>query len=147
VEAWELVARERIRDTLARYSWSGDGLRLDELVLAFCEDGVLEVRGREPIAGRSAIADFIGGVGAAGDEAAAVPRIVRHNLANVRFVEVTESAARVESYFTVLTEIGLDHYGRYRDRFVPVGDDWLIAHRLVSTDWRSPDSTMAPEAD
>ena len=43
-----------------------------------------------------------------------------------------------------LTEIGLDHYGRYRDNFVPVGDAWLIKHRYVSTDWRAPDSTMAP---
>ena len=46
------------------------------------------------------------------------------------------------SYFTVITEIGLDHMGRYRDRFVPVGDRWLIAHRFVSTDWRSPETTF-----
>ena len=32
--------------------------------------------------------------------------------------------------------------GRYRDRFVPVGERWLIAHRFVSTDWRAPDSTF-----
>ena len=48
------------------------------------------------------------------------------------------------SYFTVITEIGLDHMGRYRDRFVPVGDRWLIAHRFVSTDWRSPETTFGP---
>jgi len=145
VDLWELIARERIRDTLARYTWSGDGLRVDELARAFCEDGVLEVRGQPPHVGRAAIADFIGGVGTSGGAPAAGPRIVRHNLANVRFVEVTQSVARVESYFTVLTEIGLDHYGRYRDRFVPVGDEWLIQHRLVSTDWRSPDTTMADD--
>ena len=28
MDVWELVARERIRDTLARYSWSGDAFRL-----------------------------------------------------------------------------------------------------------------------
>ena len=27
--------------------------------------------------------------------------------------------------------------------FVPVGDDWLIRHRFVATDWSAPDSTMA----
>jgi hypothetical protein len=32
--------------------------------------------------------------------------------------------------------------GRYRDRLVPVGERWLIAHRFVSTDWRAPDSTF-----
>jgi hypothetical protein len=43
----------------------------------------------------------------------------------------------------VLTDVGLDHYGRYRDLFVPVGDEWLIRHRFVSTDWHAPESTMA----
>ena len=47
------------------------------------------------------------------------------------------------SYFTVFTEIGLDHYGRYRDAFRPVDGEWLIAHRFVSTDWRSEGSVMA----
>jgi hypothetical protein len=36
--------------------------------------------------------------------------------------------------------------GRYRDRFVPVGERWLIAHRFVSTDWRAPDSTFTGTA-
>jgi hypothetical protein len=71
-------------------------------------------------------------------------RIVRHNLTNVRFLELTPESARVDSYYTVLTEIGLDHHGRYRDTFVPVGDRWLIGHRFVSTDWRAEGSAMAP---
>ena len=71
-----------------------------------------------------------------------VRRIVRHNLANIRFTELTPQRARVSSYFTVFTEIGLDHYGRYRDELVPVGDEWLISHRFVSTDWAAHDSTM-----
>jgi hypothetical protein len=49
----------------------------------------------------------------------------------------------VASYFTVFTEIGLDHMGRYRDRLVPVGGRWLIAHRFVSTDWRAPGSIFS----
>ena len=152
MELWELTARERIRDSLALYNWSGDALRLDELADAFCEDGVLELRGREPLRGRKAIIDFLGGVGSGGDAARRDPRpsapgrrrIVRHILTNTRFLEITPEQARVASYFTVVTEIGLDHYGRYRDTFVPVGDRWLIQHRFVSTDWGAPDSTMAP---
>ena len=46
---------------------------------------------------------------------------MRHNLANIRFTELTPHRAAVSSYFTVFTEIGLDHYGRYRDALVPVG--------------------------
>jgi hypothetical protein len=71
-------------------------------------------------------------------------RIVRHNVTNIRFESVQPDEALVASYFTVVTEIGLDHMGRYRDRFVPMGDRWLIAHRFVSTDWRSPETTFGP---
>ena len=146
MELWELVARERIRDTLARYNWSGDALRLDELAQTFCEDGELELRGSEPVRGRAAIVELLGGAVAAPNATAqtsGVKRIVRHNVTNIRFTDVTPDEARVACYFTVFTEIGLDHYGRYRDDFVPVDGEWLIRHRFVSTDWDAPDSTMA----
>ena len=146
MELWELTARERIRDTLTRYNWSGDALRLDDLAQSFCEDGELELRGRESVRGRAAIVELLGGAVAipkATAQASGMKRIVRHNLTNIRFTEVRPDEARVACYFTVFTEIGLDHYGRYRDVFVPVGDDWLIRHRFVSTDWSAPDSTMA----
>jgi len=106
VEIWELVAREHIRDTLARYNWSG-------------------------------------GVTGSITVSAGVKPIVRHNVANVLFNEVTRDHARVSCYFTVVTHIGLDHVGRYRDTLVPDGDIWLIKHRKVSTDWAAPDSAMA----
>jgi hypothetical protein len=156
MELWELTARERIRDAIARYNWAGDAFRLDEMALAFCEDGVLEIRGQEPVLGRSGIVSFLGGGAGGGDDEArraalkaaasssGVKRIVRHVLSNTRFLELTPEQAKVASYFTVVTEIGLDHAGRYRDTFVPVGDEWLIQHRFVSTDWRARDSTMAP---
>jgi hypothetical protein len=146
MELWELAARERIRDTLARYNWSGDALRLDDLAQTFCEDGALELRGNEPARGRAAIVELLGGAVAtpnAAARASGVKRIVRHNLTNVAFTDVSPDEARVACYFTVFTEIGLDHYGRYRDVFVPVGDGWLIRHRFVSTDWSAPGSTMA----
>jgi hypothetical protein len=146
MELWELVARERIRDTLARYNWAGDALRLDELAETFCEDGTLELRGRDPVEGRTAIVEMLGGAVAAPNataQASGVKRIVRHNVTNIRFTDIRPAEARVGCYFTVFTEIGLDHYGRYRDVFGPVGDDWLIRHRFVTTDWSAPDSTLA----
>jgi SnoaL-like domain len=156
-ELWELVARERIRDTLATYTWSGDAFRLDGLASTFFEHGVLELAGRDPIVGRAAIVEFLGrrvtrsegtddekrreAAKAAASEQG-IRRIVRHNVTNIRFVELTPELARVESYFTVFTEVGLDHMGRYRDVFEPADDLWLISHRFVSTDWRSERSTM-----
>jgi len=156
MELWELMAREACRDTLAQYTHAGDRYRLDEYAAAFCEDGVLEIRGSEPARGRAAIIETItgrvpadrppGSGPPAGSGASAVKRIVRHNVTNVRFESLTPDEALVASYFTVFTEIGLDHMGRYRDRLVPVGDRWLIAHRFVSTDWRAPESTFSPRS-
>jgi hypothetical protein len=143
VENWELSAREQIRDTLARYNWSGDAGRLDGLAETFCTDGVLEIRGGSELHGRSEIVAFLGGVTGQLASTAAVKPIVRHNLANVLFTAVTLDEAHVSSYFTVVTHIGLDHFGRYRDTLVPIGDTWLIKHRKVSTDWAAPESAMA----
>src|SRR4051794_1633480 len=146
MQLWELVARERIRDTLALYNWSGDAGRIGDLTQSFCPDGALEVRGTATATGRAEIAEFLGGVAAPATGPAAqrhVKRIVRHTLTNIRFTELTPQRAQVSSYFTVFTEIGLDHYGRYRDVFTPVDESWLIAHRFVSTDWAAPNSTMA----
>jgi SnoaL-like domain len=143
LEIWELVARERIRDTLARYNWSGDAGRLDGLTETFSPDGVLEIRGFEPLRGRSAIQRFLGGVTAKTATSAATKPIVRHNLTNVLFTDLSPDQAQVSSYFTVVTHIGLDHFGRYRDILVCDGDTWLIKHRKVSTDWAAADSAMA----
>src|SRR5947209_15040657 len=140
---WELVAREQIRDTLARYNWSGDAGRLDGLAETFCTDGVLEIRGMEPLRGRSEIASFLSGVTRNVAHETDVKPIVRHNVANVLFTRLVPDQAHVSSYFTVVTQIGLDHVGRYRDILVPDGDTWLIKHRKVSTDWAAADSAMA----
>ncbi len=150
MELWELVARESCRDTLAQYSHAGDRFLLEEFAAAFCEDGVLEIRGSEPITGRAAIIERFGGPSTASKarHAArqlppdATRRVVRHNVTNIRFDSLSPEEAVVSSYFTVFTEVGADHMGRYKDRFVPVGERWLIAHRFVSTDWRAPDSTF-----
>ena len=143
MEIWELAAREQIRDTLARYNWSGDAGRLDGLAETFCTDGVLEIRGFAPLRGRSEIVVFLGGVTRDIADKLDVNPVVRHYLANVLFTGLTSEQANVSSYFAVLTHIGLDHFGRYRDTLVPEGDTWLIKHRKVSTDWAAPNSTMA----
>lgn len=143
MEMWELVAREHIRDTLARYNWSGDAGAIDGLAEAFCADGALEIRGLEPLRGRSAIAAFLGGVTGKVAADAGIKPLVRHNLTNVSFTELSPERAHVRSYFTVITHIGLDHCGRYRDILVPDGAGWLIKRRQVSTDWAAPGSALA----
>jgi hypothetical protein len=151
MELWELTAREQIRDTIAQYSHAGDAFRLHELAAAFCQDGVLAIRGFDEVVGRAAIIERLGGRADFDDDAIrdarrtsqtadAVQTVVRHNVTNIRFESLAPDEAIVASYFTVFTQMGLDHHGRYRDRLVPVDDRWLIARRTVAVDWRAPDS-------
>lgn len=146
MEVWEVLAREGCRDTMARYNHFGDRLLLPAMSETFTEDGALEVRGQPPVVGRAAIVEFMEGVGRSSTppepaEASSVsqPRaFVRHHVTSIHFESVAPTEAKVASYFSVFTDVGLDHTGRYRDRFVPVGGMWLIAHRLVTTDsWAS----------
>lgn len=142
----ELVAREKIRDTLARYNWAGDAGRTEDLAATFCPDGELEIRGTRTCAAapRSRVFSAASRPVLAASAGGHIKPVVRHVVTNVLFTDVTADRAHVSSYFTVLTRIGLDHFGRYRDVLVP--DDngrWLIKHRTVSTDWIAPDSQLA----
>lgn len=136
-EVWELDARERIRDTIAAYHEAGDRYRLEELAACFSEDGVLEIKGAERAVGRNAIVAMLGrqvdGPRTAGQDGAQ-KFYVRHHVSSVRFASVTPDEAHTTAYFLVMTPIGVDHWGRYRDTFAPVGDRWLFTHRFVATD-------------
>jgi uncharacterized protein (TIGR02246 family) len=137
VEHWELEAREAIRETIAQYAHHADAGRFAELADLFANDGVLEVRGEAPLAGRTAIRDYLVGVGAALSDATTVP-LIRHHVTSLSIDVVDRSEARAESYFLAITEHGLDHWGRYRDAFVRADDRWLFAHRRARTDGTTP---------
>lgn len=147
MELWELIARESIRDTYARYNQSGDAFRLEELAACFVEDGVLEIRGQAPHEGRASIVRNLGGgrgatseeiraaAKAEADTGGGTKRIMRHNVTNLQIQTLTPEEARSVAYFLVVTETGVDHFGRYRDHLVQVDGAWLFKHRFVSVDW------------
>jgi hypothetical protein len=137
VEHWELVAREAIRETIGRYAHAADTGRFDELVELFAPDGVLEVHGEPPLAGRDAIRDYLNGVGADLADASTVP-LIRHHTTSITIEVVGRDEARAACYFLAITEHGVDHWGRYRDNYTRVGDGWLFAHRRVRTDGTTP---------
>jgi ketosteroid isomerase-like protein len=140
MEAWELVARERIRDTIARYAHLVDRGRIDELVALFTEDATLEAGDRPPARGRDAIRAVFLGTGRRLASAAAP--LIRHHVSNVLIDVGGPDAATASSYFLAVTERGPDHWGRYRDRLVRQGDHWLFAHRRARADGYAPDSAF-----
>lgn len=130
MELWELEAREQVRHTISAYTFGGDRGRLDELAATFAPDGVLQIEDDDVSTGRDAIVARLSRVVAMDRH----PAHMHHHISGIHFRAVTRDAIDVSSYFLVVTDIGADHWGRYRDRFVPVEDRWLIAHRQVTTD-------------
>jgi ketosteroid isomerase-like protein len=136
MEPWEPVAREAIRETLARYAHLVDRGRLDDAAALFAEDAVLEAGDEPPARGREAIRALYAGAGtrlAAGGRAR-----IRHHVSSVTIAFDDAWTAAADSYFLAVTDRGLDHWGRYRDRLVLRDGRWLFAHRRVRVDGRAP---------
>lgn len=136
MDSWELIAREAIRETLARYAHCADQGNFAAMVELFAGDGRLEIDGRPMLEGRAAIEAFLMQTKTARAAASANPYI-RHHVSSVAIDIVDARSASASSYFLAITERGLDHWGRYRDRLVQVGDRWLFAHRRVRIDGRA----------
>ena len=145
MELWEVSARESIRETLARYNHAGDSGRVSELAEQFTENGQLLIHGRDAVIGRQGIIDSLGAVVSSNLANAGADRpkpMVRHHVSSVVITDVTQQRAKAASYFLVMNRTGPDHWGRYRDELVPVGDRWLIERREVRVDAQVADSAF-----
>jgi 3-phenylpropionate/cinnamic acid dioxygenase small subunit len=143
----DLLAREAIRDTMARYTVAGDRLREDEFIAVFTEDAVMESEGVPAedafcYQGRTQIRQWITrwrdrpGGAAATHQAS----FVRHQLSTSQIDLTSADAARARTYWVAYTDIGPDHAGYYLDEFRKVDGQWLIARRRVRLDWRHENS-------
>jgi hypothetical protein len=131
--------REEIRNILAAYQYFGDRGHAAELAGLFADDGRLvsevgSARGPEQI-------EHMITSRAADNQARTGGGRVRHHLTTVYFKMDADSAETV-SYFQVLTNAGLDHWGTYRDTFALRDGRWQITEHSVridgeaSSDWR-----------
>ena len=142
----EVLAREAIRDTMAKYNTSGDRLKVDDYVACFTEDGIMESEfvpedkafryaGKaEILAWQRRWLDRKPG------EAVHKATFIRHHLSTSKIDLTGPDTAKARTYWVAWTDIGPDHAGYYLDSFRKLGGEWLIAHRRVREDWRSPDS-------
>ena len=137
----EMMDREAIRKTLAKYNTDGDRGRVDGFVATFTEDAVFESGGSFRCEGREAIrrwfGDLVGGGGepAAAQETPPARKLLRHPI-STQMIEFTgPGSAKAQTYFNVYSNVGPDHIGCYHDELRKTGDGWLIAHRRIQTDW------------
>lgn len=115
--------------------WLDDG-QFDRVRDAFAEDAVLELSNHTRLEGRDTICGTLGRRREQRMQGIDQSRVFqRHNL-TTRLIEVTgpERATGI-SYFTVTTEIGVDHYGRYFDEFALRDGRWVISYRRIQVDW------------
>jgi hypothetical protein len=140
----ELLAREAIRKTLARYTLQGDRGNIEAFLRAFTEDAVLEFVGEWRAEGHAGIRGRTANVTDLTRERRGA--LLRHHLGShgVEFESATR--ARAWTYFTAYTEIGSDHTGRYVDQLRCEGEEWLIEHRRILVEWWSPDTVYREQA-
>ena len=148
MERTDLLARESIRDLLATYTHAGDHGDAAGVAACFAVDGVLDVgdhggrwEGRAEIErALRAVADRVATAGTSAGP-------VRHHVSSVLIDLDHHDSAAVHSYFLVMTSIGVDHWGRYRDQVVETapGGPWQFKERVVRVDGRSAGSLMVPD--
>lgn len=145
----EALAREAIRDLVTRYNSYSDAGRFDPLFELFAPDAVMETgaRGEQPqrMEGLEQIKSiFTGAERTMRDGAAGALTFVRHHTATHQIDLLDADHATGRLYFAVLTDIGLDHWGRYVDRYVRRDVGWQFAERRVTVDGRSAQSLFLP---
>jgi hypothetical protein len=128
----EAAWREEIRALVIRYNALGDRGRIDDLAQLFAPDGTLEIAGQGAFVGPAAIVAALGAV--AGDNTA--KGTYWHYLVATHDIEILrEDRATGTAYFMVLDPGGLNHWGRYRDRYRrDPGGRWRFEHRLARRD-------------
>ena len=134
----ETSARVQIHYTMAVYCNSVDSGEVEGVVSTFAEGARLELSQGPALHGRSAIRAFYEPVigPARPDRAPGEPLpLLRHNLTTSRVEFASDHEAQGWTYFMSLTRHGLDHAGRYIDRFARHGERWLIEDRKIVVEW------------
>jgi uncharacterized protein (TIGR02246 family) len=143
MEPWELAARESIRDLVARYNASGDSGRFDETLALFTSDACVTILPDERYRGREEIRTLLTGAAkrtraSTGHAPVQRVRLIRHFTATHQIDIESRATAVGRCYYAVLTNVGLDHWGRYVDRYVCDEEQWRFSERTISIDGAVP---------
>jgi SnoaL-like protein len=144
----DLLAREGIRDLVTRYNSYADTGRFEQLWTLFAEHAVMETG---DVDGAMAVFEgpdnikriFTDAQRRVQQSETAGPTYVRHFTATHQIDVVDADHASGRCYFAVILASGLDHWGRYIDRYVRVAGEWKFEHRQVVLDGRVASSWFA----
>ena len=135
--------RARITDVMARYATAVDTRDIDRLSTCFTADAVGGYWPGQDLRGRDAITGFIAG-------AIGGFRATQHLIGTHTFDfdgDVATTSTYVHAAHVVPDENGervMVVGGRYVDRFVIEGGEWLIAERRFESLWTSEAPSTAP---
>lgn len=141
MEIWELIIRESVRDLVARYNSYGDSGRFEPMMELFAADAEMELVGDDgPVIhrGHDEILSIFTGTKSrwAGENsqrgAAAATGYVRHRVATHQIDVIDSTHASGYCYYEVIMAHGLDHWGRYFDRYEECEGTWKFVHRKVT---------------
>tara|TARA_B100000700_G_scaffold225664_1_gene248965 strand:- start:865 stop:1869 length:1005 start_codon:yes stop_codon:yes gene_type:complete len=140
VEAWEIDAREQIRHLVASYNALGDRGQFEELLTLFAPDATMDIGDGQTYDGTNDIRSIFTTTrdSLANESRSEVPRYLQHHAAAPTITIEGPEEALGQSYFTVMTDAGVDHWGRYQDKFRPIQGHWLFASRRVLVDGTTP---------
>jgi hypothetical protein len=156
MELWELIARESIRDLVARYNANGDSGRFPQMLEVFADDASMELVAADGTIRRYDGIDQVATIftdtkanwdvtvasgtreGGSGGEASRGKsrHHIRHFTATHQIDLIDEAHASGRCYFLVVMAHGIDHWGRYVDEYGVRDGRWVITSRRAFSDGR-----------
>ena len=140
------AARAEIAALIASLSNVGDAGDIEALSKLFAETGTYTLQDGSKATGPEAIekmlSEFSKNMASAGD---AAPKFMRHNVTTSHIEVEGSTEAGGDTYFLNVNDQGLDHWGRWRDRFVREGEAWLFTSREVVVEGMADSSWLKEE--
>ncbi len=135
MEQWELIARDSIRDLVARYNANGDSGRFDQVMELFAPNAVMRTPMQPDKHGVDEIRTiFTDAQDTLSHIGGGTPKYIRHHTATHQIDLLSPTEAKGRCYYHVIMEHGLDHWGRYIDRYGVVDGRWLFTERTATMD-------------
>ena len=142
MELWQLEAYAEIRDLKSAYNSFGDRGRFDQLLELFAETAVMDINDGRIYEG----ADQIKTVFTDSSDSLSKddsPSYIQHHTSSTHIEFEGDKKANSKSYFSVFLSNGIDHWGRYEDKFENINGKWLFVYRRVKTDGYLPEGWAA----